>query len=134
MAGPSWKQKSTILRKAVTEPVDSPTKVWPYWDCTLTVYRAYVVKVLARKGDLLSFAVWDGQSVLTRAKGKAYSVDLTDGAVAWGDLPSTAQRARPDGKKVWGLLFLSDHWAERNLGRELLVFANGNKFPTIAGL
>jgi len=126
-------QRTTIRRKAVTAPVSSPDKAWPYWDRSFEVYRAYAVRVVRRKGDLISFTIWNGEKELTR-KGKPFSVDLSDGSIAWSELPSTAQLVKPGSAKPWGLLFLTDTWVRPNAGGAVIVYTNGNKYPKNLGL
>lgn len=130
----SQSKKSSTRRKAVTVPVSAPGKVWPFWDRAFEgMYRAYAVRVVGRKGDLVRFTIWNGQKELS-LKGKPFTVDLTDGTIVWGDLPSTAQLVKPGSDKPWGLLFLTDAWVRPNAGRPVIIYTNGTKWPKDMGL
>jgi hypothetical protein len=133
--------KTDVRRKAVTEPVTSPDQALPYWDRTFDVYRLYVVRVVARKGSVLRFVVWNRatEQEMSDPDGKPFSVDLDDGEMAWSELPSTAQRVevKKGKKKVWGTLFLTDAWAAAAKlppTPTLLDGGNGTKIPRSSSL
>lgn len=98
-------------RKANLEPAANPQELTALWDRDFSVYRACIVKVLARKGSMISFALVNTKSgVEVTMHGKPFTVDLDDGTMVWGDLPSTAQLVKPGAKKAFGFLLLSEKY------------------------
>jgi hypothetical protein len=123
--------------KATTEPVASVDDLKGLWDRQWSVYRPLVVKVVARKGSLLSFQIVVDPSGATSAK--VHKVDLDDGANVWGDLPSTAQLVEPGTAKDLGYLLVNQNWLFENDdgdGARLLGGATGDppKIPRIFSL
>jgi hypothetical protein len=98
-------------RKANVEPAATPQELTALWDRDFSVYRACIVKVLGRKGSMISFALVNTKTgVEVTNHGSAFTVDLDDGAMVWSDLPSTAQLVKPGAKKAFGFLMLSDKY------------------------
>ena len=105
--------------KANIAPAAKPSDLTTLWDRDFSVYRAMTVKVVARKGSMLSFKLIDRKtSVEITDNGKPFTVDLDDGKLVWSDLPSTAQMAKPGSKKPYGFLLLSDEFFKQTASLE----------------
>jgi hypothetical protein len=102
--------------KASTKPVARVSQLKGIWDREFGVYRALIVEVLGRKGSRLTFRLIE--NALGWNSPKELTVNLDDGHIVWGDLPSTAQlvdlETRPRVKI--GYLLLNENWLRENLG------------------
>jgi len=105
--------------KASVKPVTSPGLLKGIWDREFGVYRVLIVEVLARRGPRLTFRL-QGNAPRWNAPGR-YSVDLDDGHVVWGDLPSTAQlvNLRKTPRARFGYLLLNENWIREHLQVEV---------------
>lgn len=100
--------------RATLAPVARPGDLKGIWDREFGVYRVRIVEVLGRKGSLVTFRLV-GNPAGYNAEGP-FTVDLDDGHVVWGDLPSTAQLVDPASRKRIGYLLLSENWLRENVG------------------
>ena len=113
-------------RNTTTEPVADTSQLLPYWNrtCLKIGYHGLIVEVTARSENTITFKVLGvapppDPGAKPRAKPKAkseteYSINLDDGTLAWGSLPSTAQRVDVESSQRVGYLFVSQAWLDEH--------------------
>lgn len=104
-------------RLATTTPVTRVSQLKGLWNRVFAVYRMLVVQVVDRKGTLVSFRIVPIPPVTdgSRVDDRVFTVDLDDGDVAWGDLPSTAQLVDPTSNATIAYLGLTEEWINRSV-------------------
>jgi hypothetical protein len=100
--------------KATIAPVARPGDLRGIWDREFGVYRVRIVEVLGRTGSRLTFALVGNPKGYN--EGGPFTLDLDDGHLVWGDLPSTAQLVDPASRKRIGYLLLNENWLRENVG------------------
>jgi hypothetical protein len=105
--------------KATTKPVSRLSQLKGVWDREFGVYRVLIVEVLARRRSSLTFRFF-GNAPRWNPPGE-YTVNLDDGHVVWGDLPSTAQLVDLESspRVRIGYLLLAENWLRENLHVEV---------------
>jgi len=120
-------------KKATTVPVASVDELKGIWCRIFDCYTMQVVQVTARKGSRVSFRLVEIDEEAPKQDEKTYSVDLDDGEMAWGDLPSTAQLVDPRSTKTIAYLGLTEAWFKKNLPkhreRVVKLMMRGPKLP-----
>lgn len=130
---PSSRKPTRNKDKAVIKPVREPSEALAYWVRTVGQYNPFVVRVLDRGGSQLYFNIWDVQDQKEFDNGGSpFVVDLTDGEMCWGSLPSTAQLVDPGKGTDFGLLFLTENWL--TLNGVSVTAGGGGKWPATLSL
>lgn len=119
--------------KAVVKPVRSPEQALKFWSRVVGNYNPMVVRVVDRGGSQLFFNIWDVETQKEFDNGgEPFVVDLTDGEMVWGSLPSTAQLVTPGQGTDFGLLLLTERWlVTYNVSASA---GGGGKWPATASL
>ncbi|MEW6435368.1 MAG: hypothetical protein AB1730_28060 [Myxococcota bacterium] len=119
--------------KAVVKPVRSPEKALKYWSREVGNYNPMVVRVVGRRGSQVYFNIWDVETQKEFDNdGEPFVADLTDGEMAWGSLPSTAQLVTPGQGTDFGLLLLTEAWLVMN--NVSASAGGGGKWPKTVSL
>lgn len=141
MSKPRGKQHSNVFiqhrdkKKSTTQPVARISQLKGLWNRIFSVYRMVVVQVTARKGSKLTFRILPvGEEQGATNTLESHTVDLDDGDVAWGDLPSTAQLVDPKSTKTIAYLGLSEDWLDLHEPGHRKVAARGTKIPNAESL
>jgi hypothetical protein len=114
-------------KEATVHPVRLETELLDPWDREIDLengYRGLSVAVIEREDNVITF------TILNESVGGEYSINLDDGLVVWGSLPSTAQRVDVESSQRIGYLFVTPDWMTNNG----VTLAELPKWPRITSL
>lgn len=97
--------------QATVQPVRKDTELLEPWDRDIDLkdgYRGLTVQVIKRENNVITF------TILNEGVGGEHTINLDDGVVVWGSLPSTAQRVDCESSQRIGYLFVTPGWMVDN--------------------